>query len=90
MPISTEFPNIFSPIKVGPLTLKNRIQCSPMVSAHAEPLSGNVTQELVAFIGSEARTGAGLVTIGSPLWILTGAVISMDVFPLRGIPISRN
>jgi len=65
MSITTEFPNIFKPIKVGPLTLKNRIQCSPMVSAQAETLSGNVTQELVAFIGSEAKTGAGLVTIGS-------------------------
>jgi len=63
--ISTEFPHIFSPIQVGPLTLKNRIQISPIVSAHASPLSGDVTDGLIAFIGSEARTGVGLVTIGS-------------------------
>ena len=31
-----EFPHLFSPIDVGPVHLKNRLQFSPMVSGHAE------------------------------------------------------
>ena len=65
MPITNDFPHIFEPIQVGPLRLKNRFVCSPIVSAHAHPLTGDVTDGLVAFVGAEAKTGAGLVTIGS-------------------------
>ena len=60
-----DFPHVFTPLKVGPLTLKNRIQFSPMVSAHADPETGKVTPGLIEFIGAQARTGVGLVTIGS-------------------------
>lgn len=63
--LSNEFPNIFSPIQIGSVTLKNRLQFSPIVSAHAEPLSGDVTPALIEFVSQQARTGVGLVTIGS-------------------------
>ena len=59
------FPHIFQPLKVGPLTLKNRIQFAPMVSAHADAETGRVTQDLIDYIGGQARTGAALITIGS-------------------------
>jgi 2,4-dienoyl-CoA reductase-like NADH-dependent reductase (Old Yellow Enzyme family) len=58
------YPNVFSPIKVGGLTLKNRIQFSPMVSCLSTAY-GEVTTEYVDFIGMQARTGAALITIGS-------------------------
>ena len=60
-----EFPHVFTPLRIGPLTLKNRIQFAPMVSAHADPETGKVTPGLIEFIGAQARTGVGLVTIGS-------------------------
>jgi 2,4-dienoyl-CoA reductase-like NADH-dependent reductase (Old Yellow Enzyme family) len=36
-----------------------------VVSNHAETLSGAVTNDLLAFVGAQARSGAALVTIGS-------------------------
>ena len=57
------FPHIFQPLKVGPLTLKNRIQFAPMVSAHADAETGRVTQDLIDYIGGQARTGAALITM---------------------------
>ncbi|NLL51543.1 MAG: FAD-dependent oxidoreductase [Peptococcaceae bacterium] len=59
-----EFQHVFSPIKVGNLTLKNRIQFSPMVCCLSNA-AGEVTTEFVEFLGMQARTGAGLVTIGA-------------------------
>ncbi|MBR2522228.1 MAG: FAD-dependent oxidoreductase [Coriobacteriales bacterium] len=64
-PSFNEFPHVFSPIDLGPVQLKNRIQFSPTVSAHCERVSGEVTPSMVAYIGAQARSGAGLVTIGS-------------------------
>ncbi|MBN1631414.1 MAG: FAD-dependent oxidoreductase [Thermoleophilia bacterium] len=65
MPASTKYPHVFRPITIGSMTLKNRIQYAPVVSNHAETLSGAVTNDLLAFIGAQARSGAALVTIGS-------------------------
>lgn len=59
------FKNVFQPIQIGRTTLKNRLQFSPMVSAHASSPEGHVTYELEEFIAAQARTGAGLVTRGS-------------------------
>lgn len=64
-PAFNDFPHVFDPIDVGPVHLKNRLQFSPTVSAHAERVSGEVTDGLVAYIGAQARSGASLVTIGS-------------------------
>lgn len=58
------YPHVFSPIKVGNLTLKNRIQFSPMVSCLSTAY-GEVTTEYIDFIGMQARTGAALITIGA-------------------------
>jgi len=58
------YPHVFSPIKVGNLTLKNRIQFSPMVSCLSTAY-GEVTTEYCDFIGMQARTGAALITIGA-------------------------
>jgi 2,4-dienoyl-CoA reductase-like NADH-dependent reductase (Old Yellow Enzyme family) len=60
-----KYPSVYQPINVGNLTLKNRIQYSPIVTNHATYLSGTVTTALLEFVSSQAKTGAGLVTIGS-------------------------
>jgi 2,4-dienoyl-CoA reductase-like NADH-dependent reductase (Old Yellow Enzyme family) len=65
MSLPTRYPHVFRPITVGAMTLKNRIQFSPVVSGHAETVTGASNYELVEFVGAQARSGAGLVTIGS-------------------------
>ncbi len=63
MPKFSKYNKIFEPIQCGPMKLKNRIEFTPMVSCHADA-EGRVTSELVEYIGMQARTGAGLITIG--------------------------
>lgn len=57
------YEHLFQPLKIGPLTVKNRIEVSP-----AEPFlctkDGLVTDEFVAFTAAFARGGAGIVTVG--------------------------
>jgi 2,4-dienoyl-CoA reductase-like NADH-dependent reductase (Old Yellow Enzyme family) len=73
MKMSKQYPNVFKPLKVGPVTLKNRLQFSPMVSCLSS-VSGEATNDYVEFIGMQARTGVGLVTIGAtPVDEETGA-----------------
>ena len=64
MPLNN-YPHVYQPIQVGSMTMKNRIQYSPIVTNHAGYHSGNVTNELFEFVRTQAKTGAGLVTIGS-------------------------
>ena len=59
------FPHIYRPIQVGSMTMKNRIQFSPIVSNHAGVEDGRVGHELLEFVSTQAQTGCGLVTIGS-------------------------
>ena len=58
-----KYPHVFSPINVGTMTLKNRIQFSPMICCLETP-SGEVTSEYIEWIAQQARTGASLITIG--------------------------
>jgi 2,4-dienoyl-CoA reductase-like NADH-dependent reductase (Old Yellow Enzyme family)/thioredoxin reductase len=64
MRASKKYPHVFTPLKVNSMTLKNRIQFSPMVSCLSSA-TGEVTNEYVEFLGMQARTGAALVTIGA-------------------------
>lgn len=64
MPKFSKYSKIFEPIKIGTVELKNRIEFTPLVSCHADA-QGQVTTELVEFLAGQARTGAGLVTIGA-------------------------
>ncbi len=64
MPLN-HYPHVYQPIQVGNMTMKNRIQYSSIVTNHAGLRSGSVTNELLEFVGVQAKTGAGLVTIGS-------------------------
>ena len=65
MSLPTSYPHVFRPITIGSMTLKNRVQFSPIVSGHAETVTGASNNDLVEFLGAQARSGAGLVTIGS-------------------------
>ncbi|MDR1068570.1 MAG: FAD-dependent oxidoreductase [Clostridiales Family XIII bacterium] len=60
-----KYPHVYQPIQVGPMTLKNRIQWSPIVSNHCGVEDGLVTPEMLEFTASQAKSGAALITIGS-------------------------
>ncbi len=58
-----KYEHIFKPIKIGPLTLRNRIEVAP----HEPKLAtwdGLMTNEFVTYTAAMARGGAALVTIG--------------------------
>lgn len=59
------YPHIFSPITIRNIELKNRLVFSPVVSGHAGVVDGQVTEALVQFLGAQARSGVGMVTIGA-------------------------
>ena len=54
-------PHLFEPIRIGRMDLKNRLVFSPVVSGHATIRDGEVTDNLVDFVGAQARTGVSRV-----------------------------
>lgn len=59
-----KYPHVFSPIKIGGMEVKNRVQFSPMVSSLSTP-TGAVSPELLGYIKYQAQSGVGVITIGS-------------------------
>ncbi|MFL0576362.1 FAD-dependent oxidoreductase [Brevibacterium luteolum] len=59
--MSTTFPNLFSPMKLGSLELKNRIVSSGHDTMLAE--DGHIGPELVAYHKARAAGGAGLIVL---------------------------
>ena len=57
-----KYPHVFSPIKIGNMEVKNRIQFSPMVSSLSTP-TGGVSPELLGYIKYQAQSGVGVITI---------------------------
>ena len=60
------YPNLFSPLKVGGLILKNRIQTGPMSMTELGSTEG-LSLENIAFYESLAKGGAAVVTIGESI-----------------------
>ena len=58
-----KYQNVFSPLRIGNVEIKNRIEFAPAVPILASP-DGYVTRELIEWEKSLARGGAGIVTIG--------------------------
>ncbi len=65
MALEVRYPHVFSAGRIGTMKVKNRIEFAPLMSAHADPESGKCTPELIEFVTSQAKTGAGIVTIGA-------------------------
>ncbi len=62
-----DYKHIFTPIKIGRLTIKNRIEKAPAVPFLAT-IDGDVSRELIEWERAFARGGAGIVTVGdSPI-----------------------
>jgi 2,4-dienoyl-CoA reductase-like NADH-dependent reductase (Old Yellow Enzyme family)/thioredoxin reductase len=58
----TDYPHVFSPLKIGATVVKNRIEAAPMLSCLDS--EGLVSRDLIAYFQAFARGGAGIVTIG--------------------------
>ncbi|MCL1879291.1 MAG: FAD-dependent oxidoreductase [Actinomycetia bacterium] len=59
------YPHVFSHYAIGNMELKNRLVFSSVVSGHATIRDGDVTENLIDFVGACARTGVARVTIGA-------------------------
>ena len=62
--MATKFPNLFQPIKVGNLTLKNRITSAPIYNFLAS-YDNHVTRECIEFSKPYGKGGTATVTLGS-------------------------
>lgn len=58
-----KYPLLFSPIKVGPYTLKNRIEAAPVNISNLTQ-DGYLTPENIAIFEGRARGGAAIVNMG--------------------------
>jgi len=56
------YPNLFKPLKIKNLTLKNRIMSAPNMLFHT--VDGRPTQYYISYLEHKARGGAGIVTLG--------------------------
>ena len=62
MNLFTHYPHLFEPIKIGPLTSKNRIMVPPMGPRIGAP-SFKIGALDVAYYEERAKSGAGIITI---------------------------
>lgn len=61
-----QFPKLFSPLKVGPVVMKNRIETGPMSIVELDP-KGGYTEQALAFYENLAAGGAALITLGESI-----------------------
>ena len=60
--MASKYPSLFQPMKLGPLTLKNRIVKSGQWFLYAEP-DGSCGDRIIGFYEGLAKYGPGLITI---------------------------
>lgn len=58
--MTESYPTLFSPVTLGPLTLRNRIAMAPLTRQMANA-DGTPTDEMVAYYARRARGGLGLI-----------------------------
>jgi len=59
-----QFENIFKPIKIGPVELKNRIALAPM-NETMSGVQGEATEQMLSYFAARAKGGTALVTTGA-------------------------
>ena len=60
----TEFPHLFNPITIGPMTAKNRLLMPAMSINFGVDEQGFVTEQLIDYFVARARGGAGMLLVG--------------------------
>lgn len=61
--IENRYPNVFQPLTIRGITLKNRLQYAPTVVLKCAP-NGDMTQEMLDFMEWQAKTGVAYITVG--------------------------
>ncbi|TRO62867.1 FAD-dependent oxidoreductase [Candidatus Bathyarchaeota archaeon] len=61
----SHFPNLFTPLKLGPYTLRNRIEAAPM-GMHGTP-EGYISPDATAYYELRAKGGAAIVCLGESM-----------------------
>lgn len=61
-----EFKNLFSPIKIGPVEIKNRFVLAPM-NVHMANADGSVSEQELCYYAARAKGGVGLIVYGCVL-----------------------
>ncbi|MDW2796369.1 FAD-dependent oxidoreductase [Clostridium boliviensis] len=61
-----DYPNLFSPIRIGNIRLKNRIIAAP-TSPSMITADGHITPEMTAYLEEKARGGVSVVTYGEAI-----------------------
>ncbi|HIF92542.1 MAG TPA: FAD-dependent oxidoreductase [Myxococcales bacterium] len=60
----TAFPQLFSPIRIGSLELRNRLVMSAMETSYGDK-SGTPSAQTIAYFEARAKGGVGLITLGA-------------------------
>ncbi|NLD38492.1 MAG: FAD-dependent oxidoreductase [Desulfatiglans sp.] len=97
--MTRKFPNLFSPLKVGRLTLKNRIISAPMTFPILTS-DGCLTPEAIAFYELRAKGGAAVVTVSElivkpegryyPVQVIINAPNAKDSLAMAARAIKRH
>jgi 2,4-dienoyl-CoA reductase-like NADH-dependent reductase (Old Yellow Enzyme family) len=58
-----EYPHLFTPIKIGPVEIKNRIVMAPMLTRMANS-DGSVSEQELCYYAARAKGGVGLIITG--------------------------
>lgn len=66
-----QFPNLYTPIQIGSLVLRNRVIASPSSQNDIEP-NGTLGKHNIAYYARKAQGGAALVTVGDGIVHPTG------------------
>ena len=80
------YPNLFSPIKIGTMEVKNRMFLAPMGTALGEHLVHKPTDRMAAYYAARAEGGLGLIIVEQSvvqqrgLWSLNGCGLWSDDF----------
>lgn len=84
------FPHLFSPVTVGPYTLKNRIMNTGH-AAHFQTGDGLPTQRYVDYVGERAKGGIGIAVTGHTVPYYDGdAALSLASYDDRIVPMYRK
>ncbi|HVN72939.1 MAG TPA: NADH:flavin oxidoreductase [Desulfomonilia bacterium] len=64
MSSKAEFQHILSPIKIGPVEVKNRIALAPM-NETLSGVNGEATEQMLSYFAARAKGGTGIVATGA-------------------------
>ena len=97
--MNRKFPNLFSPLRVGNVTLKNRIISAPMTFPILTA-DGCLTPEAIAFYELRAKGGAAVVTVSElivqaagryyPVQVLIDAANAKDSLAMAARAVKRH